>query len=87
MPANGVRETKGMRESGSLEKIVQCIPASPISWLPGRRSRREGMSKSGSCKENVLGSFFVAELEGIPRAQGRGAQELRELLELKQELT
>src|SRR5580692_1872697 len=83
-------------------KKVQCIPASLISWLPGRRSpgrneekwfRRErvrrlsaaltswfpgrgseprGMSKSGSCKENVLGSFFVAELEGSRRARHRG---------------
>ena len=32
-------------------KTVQCIPASPISWLPWRRSRREGMRKSGSVEK------------------------------------
>src|SRR5579863_9908834 len=129
--ANGVRETKGMRKSGSLEKKcsasrrarslgfqgcgpsrkergklvpskksavhpgepdllapwapvsprrneekwfprkkVQCIPASLISWLPGHRSRREGMRKSGSV-EKEYGDSPAALTSWLP---GRGSE-------------
>src|SRR5580658_166845 len=98
--ANGVRETKGMRKSGSLEKgavhpgepdllasraavragrneenwfrgkKVRCIPASLISWLPWRRSRREGMRKSGSV-EKEYGDSPAALASWFP---GRGSE-------------
>ena len=32
-------------------KKMRCIPASLISWPPWRRSRREGMRKSGSVEK------------------------------------
>jgi hypothetical protein len=57
-----------MRKSGSVEKEYGDSPAALTSWFPGRGSELRGMSKSGSYKENVLGSFFVAELEGSRRA-------------------
>jgi hypothetical protein len=51
-------------------KTGQCIPASPISRLPWRRSRREGMRKSGSV-EKEYGDSPAALTSWFP---GRGSE-------------
>jgi len=50
--ASGAAVPAGRNEENWFpRKKVQCIPASLISWLLGRRSRREGMRKSGSVEK------------------------------------
>ena len=66
--SSGRNEEKWFRR----EKEYGDSPAVLTSRFPGRMPEPRGTSKSGSCKENVLGSFFVAELEGSRRARHRG---------------
>jgi hypothetical protein len=49
--ANGVRETKGIGKSGSLDKNVWRLSASPVTWRCWIPVSAEGMRKSGSLKK------------------------------------
>ena len=65
----GTAEQKWFRRK---KRASATLSAALASWFSWALVSPEGMSKSGSCTENVQGPFFVAELEGLPKSPGRG---------------